>query len=152
MYNYRGDRTDTGLCMPLWSIHLKWQRSSKIMHTLQAQVCGCFSAHPGLPHQKTKRETSDASKSQLNQASLNRTALKFRSENQLNVHSYLSILLCDFPLIARSGTIHVTTSFIGCTPHTCSIGPWHWKILELLAFEYEKLVLTKNKFRKTKSM
>jgi len=33
------------------------------------QVCGCFSAHPPLPHQKAKRETSDALKSQLNQAS-----------------------------------------------------------------------------------
>jgi len=37
--------------------------------TLQAQVCGCFSAHPGLSHQKTKRETRDASKRQFNQAS-----------------------------------------------------------------------------------
>jgi len=31
---------------------------------------------------------------------------------------YLSILFCVFPLIARSGTSHVTTSLIGCTPHT----------------------------------
>jgi len=35
----------------------------------QAQVCGCISAHPGLPHQQTKRETCDASKSELNQSS-----------------------------------------------------------------------------------
>jgi len=25
---------------------------------------------------------------------------------------------CDFPLIVRSGTSHVTISLIGCTPHT----------------------------------
>jgi len=25
-------------------------------------VCGSISAHPGLPHQKTKRKTNDASK------------------------------------------------------------------------------------------
>jgi len=42
----------------------------EMMHTLQAQVCGCISAHPWLPHQKTKRETSDASKSQLNQVEI----------------------------------------------------------------------------------
>jgi len=69
----------------------------EMMHILQAQVCGYISAHPGLLHQKTKRETSDASKSQLNQASSNKTVLKFGSENQLNVHNYLSILLYDFP-------------------------------------------------------
>jgi len=38
----------------------------EMMHILQAQLCGCISAHPGLSHQKTKRETSDASRSQLN--------------------------------------------------------------------------------------
>jgi len=31
---------------------------------------------------------------------------------------YLSILFCDFPLIARSGTSQVTISLIGCAPHT----------------------------------
>jgi len=41
----------------------------KMMRILQAQVCGCMSAHAGLPHQKTKRETTEASKSQLNQQS-----------------------------------------------------------------------------------
>jgi len=58
MYNYRGDRTDTGLCEPLWSILLNCQLMTKVemMHTLQAQVCGSSSAHPGLPHQKTKLE------------------------------------------------------------------------------------------------
>jgi len=65
----------------------------------------------------------DASKSQLNQASQNRTGLKFGSENQLNTHNYLSILFCDFPLIVRSGKSHVTISLIGCAPHIYSKGP-----------------------------
>jgi len=34
-----------------------------------AQVCGCISAHQGLLHQKTKWETGDILKSQLNEAS-----------------------------------------------------------------------------------
>jgi len=41
------------------------------VHVLHAQVCCCISAHPGLPYQKKKRETIDASKSQLNLASWN---------------------------------------------------------------------------------
>jgi len=41
----------------------------EMMLRFQAQVCGCISAHPGLPDQKMKRETSNASKSQLNQTS-----------------------------------------------------------------------------------
>jgi len=32
--------------------------------------------------------------------------------------NYLSILFCDFALIARSGTSHVTISLIGCALHT----------------------------------
>ena len=60
-----------------------------------------------MSHQNTKRETRDASKSQINHARWNRTALKFGSENQLNVRSYLSILFCDFSLIAQSGKSHV---------------------------------------------
>jgi len=31
---------------------------------------------------------------------------------------YLSILFCNFRLIARSGTNHVTISLIRCAPHT----------------------------------
>jgi len=31
---------------------------------------------------------------------------------------YLSILFCDFPLIARSGTSHVTINSIGRSPYT----------------------------------
>jgi len=68
-----------------------------MMHTLQAQVFICIGIHLGLPHQKTKRETSDASKSQLNQASSKKRVLMFGSENQSNVHNYLSIRLYDFP-------------------------------------------------------
>jgi len=41
----------------------------RMMHILQEKVCGCIIAHPGLPHQKTKRESSNVLKSQLNQAS-----------------------------------------------------------------------------------
>jgi len=41
----------------------------EMMHILEAHVWSCISAHPGLPHQKTKREASDALKSQLNEAS-----------------------------------------------------------------------------------
>ena len=36
-----------------------------VMLILQAQVCSCISAQPGLPHQKTKPETCYTSKSQL---------------------------------------------------------------------------------------
>ena len=71
----------------------------EMMHIVQAQICGCISKHPGLPDQKMKQETSDVSKSQLNQASWNKTVLKSGSKNQLNVHNYLSILFCDFPLM-----------------------------------------------------
>jgi len=38
------------------------------MHILQEQLCGCINARPGLTRQETKREASDASKNQLNQA------------------------------------------------------------------------------------
>jgi len=31
---------------------------------------------------------------------------------------YLSIIFCDFPLIARSRTSLVTINLIGCAPHT----------------------------------
>jgi len=39
------------------SSNVSWQI---LMLSLQAKVCGCISAHPGLPHQNTNRETSDA--------------------------------------------------------------------------------------------
>ena len=68
-----------------------------MMHTLQAQVCGCISAHPGLPHQKTKRETNDASKSKLNQASWNKTVLKFVSENQIKGRNFFQSFFVIFP-------------------------------------------------------
>jgi len=68
---------------------------------------------PRVPHQialiptsRMKRETNDASKSQVNQASWNRLVLKFDSGNQLGIHNYLWIVFfCDFPLIARSGKV-----------------------------------------------
>jgi len=85
-----------------------------MMHILQAEVCGCISAHSGLPHKKMKQETSDTSNSQLNQASWNTAVLKFSSENKLNVHYYLSTFICDFPLIARSGKSHVNISLMEC--------------------------------------
>jgi len=31
---------------------------------------------------------------------------------------YPSILFCDFPLITRSATSHITIILIGCAPHT----------------------------------
>jgi len=45
MYNYWRDRTDSGLCEPLRSIHLNCQLLTKLemMNILQAQVCGCIS-------------------------------------------------------------------------------------------------------------
>jgi len=63
MYNDWRNRT-AGLCEPLWSVRLNCQLMT--MHILQAQVCGCDSAHPRLPHLERRREASDASKSQLN--------------------------------------------------------------------------------------
>jgi len=95
MYNYWGDRKDTGLCEPLWSIRLNCQSMTKLemMHTMQTQVWCCISAHPRLPPQKTKRETGDASKSQLNQARWNRTVLIFGSENLLNFHNFQSFFV-----------------------------------------------------------
>jgi len=106
-----------GPCMLLWYEQLlgrqKWyglvrlncQLMTKLemMLSLQAHVCGCISAHPGLPHQKTKQETSDASKCQPIQASWNRKVLNFGSEYPLIVHNYLLIPFCDFSLTARSG-------------------------------------------------
>ena len=73
MYKYWEDRTDTGLCESLWSVRPNSQLMTKLemvhMPHMQALVLGCISAHPVLPHQKAQRETSDAWKSQLNQAS-----------------------------------------------------------------------------------
>jgi len=39
--------------------------------------------------------------------------LKLGSENQLNVHDYLSILFCNFSLVAQSGWSHVTIGLLG---------------------------------------
>jgi len=144
-YTTTGGRVDMGLCEPFRSIRLNCQLMTvfDMMHILQAQEWGCVSTHPWLPNHKTKRESCDASRSQLNQASWNRTFLKYGSENQLNVHNYLSIFFCDILLIAKSRKIHVTI-----TP----IPPFYWIMWELLAFEYVRTSVDKNKFRKFNSM
>jgi len=85
----------------------------EMMDTLQAQVCGCIRAHRRLPDKKMNRETSDAWKSQLNQAIWNSTPLKFGSENQLNIHNYLLILFSDLPLIALSGKVTLLRVWLG---------------------------------------
>ena len=110
-----GYKTDTGLCGPLWSIRLNCQLMTRLemMDTLQAQVCGFISAHRRLPDKKMNRETSDAWKSQLNQAIWNSRALKFGSENQLNIHNYLLILFSDLPLIALSGKVTLLRVWLG---------------------------------------
>jgi len=53
-----------------------------------------------------------------NEASWNRTVLKFRSKHQLDVHNCLLILVCDIHVIAQSEKSHCTISLIGCAPHT----------------------------------
>ena len=110
--------TDTGLCEPLWSIPLNCLLMMKfeMMHILQAQVCDCISVYSGLPHQKMKQETSDASKSQLNQAGWNGKVFKFGSEIHLSAHNYLLIRLGDSPLLARSRKSHITVSLMGFAP------------------------------------
>jgi len=62
-----------------------------MMHILQAQVYSCITA------KKWKGETSVASKSQINQASWNRTVLKFDSENQLNIYNTVEFFFVIFP-------------------------------------------------------
>jgi len=77
-------RTDTSLGEPLWSIcpstHCKHRGAAVLTHT---QGCHII---------KTKRESDDASKGQLNQGNRTRTVLKIGWENQINVHNYLSNL------------------------------------------------------------
>jgi len=138
MWNYWwGYRTDTGLCEPLWSIRLFCQLMTKLgmMRILQAQMCGCISAHPGLPHQKPKRETSDASKSQLNQASWNRAVLKFDLENQLTVNPFSWFL----PWLHDLDKVTPLSSWLGMRRK----GPWCWRMWELLAFEHVKTMVDK---------
>jgi len=72
--------------------------------------------------EKTKRERSDASKSQLNEASWNtRTVLKFGSKKHLMSIIIFQPFFCEFHLIARSGKRHVTISLIGCASHMIGI-------------------------------
>jgi len=66
--------------------------------------CAAVLAHTQDCHiQKLKRETSDASKSQLNQASWNRIIVKFGSQKASIIIFQSSF--CDFPLIARSAKV-----------------------------------------------
>jgi len=65
------DRTDTGLCEALIMISPSELPISDIARN-DAHIASTgvrdAAAHPGLPYQKMKRESSDASKIQLNQA------------------------------------------------------------------------------------
>ena len=151
MYNHWGHRIDTGLCGLLWSIGLNCQLMTKLemMHILQAQVCRCISAHLWLlPTSKKETWNWRCIKSQLNQASWNINVLKIWLRNLIRVHNYLSILFRDFLFIARCGKSHVINSLMECAPHTYSKGSWYWRMLELLAFEYVKLMLTKKQVSK----
>jgi len=91
MYSYCGATEQMRACV---SCSDESARTSNDEARIDAHIAStgvrCISAHPRLPHQNTKRETCDASKSQVNQSSWNRKVLKFGSENQLNVHNYLS--------------------------------------------------------------
>jgi len=121
----------------------------EMMHILQAQVCGSISAHPALPNHKTKGETSDASNCQLNQASWNRTVLKFGSENQLNAHNFTSIVF----LFSLARTIWKKSrhyQFDWVFAAHLEYRPLVLKNVRLLAFEYVKttVVLTKKQVLK----
>jgi len=88
------------------------------MHILQAQLCGCICTYAGLPYQRTKPETSDALKSQLNKARWNRKVLKFGSENQLNADNCLSRFFVIFTCSHDLENGHVTINLIVCAPRT----------------------------------
>jgi len=141
-------KTFGGVCTPctpssyttVWSVVIKRPElpindEARMMHILKAQVCGYISAHPGLPQQKTKRESSDASKSELNQASWNETVLKFDSENLMDDHNYFSILLWFFldRTIWKESRQFDWVSATHLSIGTCYRGTW-----ELLAFEIRK--------------
>ena len=90
MYNYCGATEQMRACVSRYD-ESAWTSNdeARIDAHIASRGVRCISAHPGLPHQNTKRETSDATKSQVNQSSWNRKVLKFASENQLNVRNYL---------------------------------------------------------------
>jgi len=58
MYNYWETAQIRDCVSQLWSNRLNCQLMTmlEMMHILQAQVCGCISAHIRLPHQKIKWE------------------------------------------------------------------------------------------------
>jgi len=47
----------------------------------------------------------------------------FRNKNGFFSTLIIFRSFCDFPLIARSGTSHITISLIGFAPQTYSTGP-----------------------------
>ena len=90
MYSYCGATEQKRACVSrydesAWTSH----DEARIDGHIASTGVHCTNAHPSLPHQNTKRETSYASKSQVNQSSWNKKVLKFSSENQLNAHNYL---------------------------------------------------------------
>ena len=90
MHNYCGATEQMRACVNRYD-ESAWTSNDEARIDAHIASTGvrCISAHPGLPHQNMKCETSDASKSQVNQSRWNRKVLKFGSENQLNVHNYL---------------------------------------------------------------
>jgi len=125
MYNYWTDRTDKGLCEPLWSVRLNCQLMTmlEMIHMLQAQVCCCISAHPRLSHPKTKRETSNVPESQINQASWNRTVLNFwHRKSVTGKHPHLSFypFFVIFPWSHELEKVKSSSvwTLIGCAPLT----------------------------------
>ena len=55
----------------------------EMMHMLQAQVSGCISAYPELPHQRKKQETADALKSKLKQETTDALKSKLKREFEI---------------------------------------------------------------------
>jgi len=77
------------------------------MHTLQAQVCGCISAHPVLPNQQTKPETK------LKQVEI--AVLKLGSKiNQTSTITFQSFLVI-FPWLHN---VEKLLSLLGCATRT----------------------------------
>jgi len=70
MYSYCGATEQMRACV---SCSDESARTSNDEARIDAHIAStgvrCISAHPRLPHQNTKRETCDASKSQVNQSS-----------------------------------------------------------------------------------
>jgi len=85
----------------------------EMMHILQAQVCGCISAYLRLPHQKMKRETSDTSKSQLNQPSCKGQFWNLAQKIMKSSIMIFQSFCYYFPLIARSEKVTSLSVWLG---------------------------------------